>query len=78
MIKITFSKIITLFNILSSNLVYIIGFLFPKDKKLLLFGADSGQSFSDNSKYLFEYVIKNHPELRPVWVIPETKKLLKK
>lgn len=32
------------------------------------FGAWFGEKYADNSKYLFEYVNKNHPEIRVIWV----------
>jgi CDP-glycerol glycerophosphotransferase len=40
----------------------------PKQKNLWLFGAWHGERYSDNSKYLFEYVVENHKEIEPVWV----------
>jgi CDP-glycerol glycerophosphotransferase (TagB/SpsB family) len=39
-----------------------------KDSKLCVFGAWFGDKYSDNSKYLFEYVSKHHPEVRCVWL----------
>ena len=39
-----------------------------RDKRIWLFGAWSGESYSDNSKYLFEYVVKNLPEVNAVWI----------
>lgn len=37
-------------------------------KNLWLFGSDKGEKFSQNSKYLFEYVLNNHPEIEAYWV----------
>jgi len=53
---------------LLGNLVYLISHLVPKDKNLWIFGAWFGEKYADNSKYLFEYVNKNHPEIRAVWL----------
>jgi len=53
---------------LLGNLVYLLSHLVPKDKNLWIFGAWFGEKYADNSKYLFEYVNKNHPEIRAVWL----------
>ncbi len=60
--------------------LYWISYIFPKDKKLWLFGAWFGEKYSDNSKYLFEYISKEHPEIKAVWLTknPETFNLVKK
>jgi len=50
------------------NLVYLISNMVPKDKNLWVFGAWFGEKYADNSKYLFEYVNENHPEIRAVWL----------
>lgn len=42
--------------------------MFKKDKNLWLFGAWKGTSYSDNPKYLFEYVSENHPDINAVWI----------
>lgn len=42
--------------------------LYPKDKSTWVFGAWFGEAYADNSKYLFEYVCKNHPEIHAVWL----------
>ena len=47
---------------------YFISNLFKKDKNLWIFGAWYGQSYSDNSKYFFEYINKNHPEIKAIWL----------
>jgi CDP-glycerol glycerophosphotransferase len=33
-----------------------------------LFGSWGGDRYSDNSKYLFEYVVKNLPQINAVWI----------
>lgn len=41
--------------------------LFPRKKDLVVFGADNGDGFAGNPKYLFLEAIK-HPEIHCVWV----------
>lgn len=45
-----------------------LAFFFPKKKDLWLFGAWEGRLYADNTKYLFEYICKNHPEKKCVWI----------
>jgi CDP-glycerol glycerophosphotransferase (TagB/SpsB family) len=40
-----------------------------KEKKLWVFGAWYGNKYADNTKYFFEFVTKNHPEIRAVWLV---------
>ena len=40
----------------------------PKKKNLWVFGCWFGNKFSDNSKYLYLYCMKNHPEINIVWL----------
>lgn len=37
-------------------------------KKLWLFGSDKGMKYAQNSRYLFEYVRKKHPEIDAYWM----------
>jgi len=42
---------------------------FMKHPKMIwLFGSWLGKTFSDNPKYLYLYVLRNHPEITPIWV----------
>lgn len=47
-------------------LVYGISFFFKRDKKVWVFGSFG--HFNDNSRYLYEYVVKYHPEIRAIWL----------
>ena len=47
---------------------YLISFFFPKYSNIWIFGAWQGSRYSDNSKYLFEYVSKNHKNIRCIWL----------
>lgn len=39
-----------------------------RDENLWIFGAWGGDDYSDNSKYVFEYVSENLPNIRAVWI----------
>tara|TARA_R110002167_G_scaffold206691_18_gene410800 strand:- start:6779 stop:7963 length:1185 start_codon:yes stop_codon:yes gene_type:complete len=45
-----------------------IQYLIPRNKNVWVFGAWYGDRFSDNSRYLFDFVRKNHPEIKAIWV----------
>lgn len=42
--------------------------LVPNKKGLWLFGAWQGSIYADNAKYMFEYVLREHPEIKAVWM----------
>lgn len=42
--------------------------LIPRRKNIWVFGAWNGDRFSDNSKYLFLFVTKHHPEIKAIWI----------
>ncbi len=46
---------------------YIFSFIVPRKKNVWIFG-NHFRSFSDNSKYLFLYVVNNRPEIEAVWI----------
>jgi CDP-glycerol glycerophosphotransferase len=48
--------------------LYWISELVSKDENIWIFGAWFGDKYADNSKYLFEYVNKNHPNIRAIWL----------
>jgi CDP-glycerol glycerophosphotransferase len=50
------------------NFVFLISSLVPKKKSLWLFSAWQGKSFTDNSKYLYLYVLENCPDVKPLWI----------
>ncbi len=61
--------IIYIFN----TIMYFISYIIPKDQKLWIFGAWYGQQYSDNCKYLYEYINIKHPEIRAVWITKNKK-----
>lgn len=46
----------------------IVDFFVPVKKKHWIFGADYGYSYRENSKYLFEYMVENHPDYMCIFV----------
>ena len=42
--------------------------LCKRNKNLWIFGAWNGEAFSDNTKYLFLYMVENHKEIQCCWV----------
>lgn len=66
-IKICRRAVISFFDFLLIPFYFLIGIL-PRNKNLWIFGAWFGQRYSDNSRAFFEYVNKNHPEIKTVWV----------
>jgi CDP-glycerol glycerophosphotransferase len=42
--------------------------LIPRNKKIWIFGAWFGKKYSDNSRALYEYMLREHPEYTIVWI----------
>jgi len=53
--------------------IYLISYIFPKNKNIWIFGAWFGAKFADNPKYLFLYVANNQPNIRPIWLTKNKK-----
>ncbi len=68
----TFLILIEFIADLFAIVIYSISSRIKKDQNLWIFGTWSGEAYNDNSKYLFEYVQKNHPEIRAVWLAKRT------
>lgn len=60
--------ILNLIKYIFSLPLYWLSFFIKKDKKLWVFGAWAGQRYSDNSRYIFEYVHENETGIRAVWL----------
>ena len=45
-----------------------LSYVFPKKQNKWVFGAWNGRLYSDNSKYLFEFIVKQHPEIDAIWI----------
>ena len=39
-----------------------------KDPKIILCGAMNGHWYGDNSRYVYEWILENRPDLKPVWL----------
>ena len=48
--------------------IFIIGLFIPKSKKIWIFGSWFGNSYTDNSRYLFEYILNNKKDIIPIWL----------
>lgn len=48
--------------------LYYLAQLFPRDKRLWVFGAWFGKRYSDNSRYVFDYVNSKEPDITAVWM----------
>ena len=46
---------------------YIISFIIPRNKKIIVFGSRDGKRFADNSRYLFFYLNKNK-KFKVIWL----------
>lgn len=44
-----------------------------RSKKKWIFGAWYGQKYSDNSKYLYDFVLKNRKDIKPIWLTRDEK-----
>lgn len=54
-------------HILKESLSFLLKFV-PIKKNRWIFGAWQGKAYADNPKYLFEYIISDHPEIEVVWI----------
>lgn len=48
--------------------LYFLSFLIRRDNQTVAIGSWNGERYADNSKYLAEYIAKNRPDLKIVWV----------
>lgn len=47
--------------------------IIPRKKDVWVFGAWNGYRFSDNSRYLYQYVLGNHPNIKCIWITRDHK-----
>lgn len=62
------TKLGRLFIYLLNVPLYWLAIFVPKNENIWIFGAWFGEKYADNSRYLFEFVNKYHPEIRAVWI----------
>ncbi|ARD44559.1 CDP-glycerol glycerophosphotransferase family protein [Colwellia sp. PAMC 21821] len=48
--------------------IYYFASILPKNKKIWVFGSWFGEHYSDNSRYLFDYVNKHQKNIRAIWI----------
>lgn len=48
--------------------MYGLSFLFPRNKKVWVFGSTFGRRFADNPRYLYTYLQNNMITIRPIWI----------
>lgn len=61
-------KIRKIWGLLWQSVIYCISFFVPKNKRIWIFGSWTGNTFSDNPKYLYLHIRKYHPEIRCVYI----------
>lgn len=58
----------TIFYLTIGNILHIISYLIPKSNRIWIFGSFGGHEFIDNSKYFYNYIRLNHPEINAIWI----------
>jgi CDP-glycerol glycerophosphotransferase (TagB/SpsB family) len=67
------NKIKILLLLLVNIPLWLISKFITKDKNIWIFGAWSGKKYADNSKYFFEYVNEQYPNVKAIWVSDDNK-----
>lgn len=57
--------------LVNAILFYMFTLLTKKEENLWIFGAWKGTSYGDNARYVFEYVSKEYPNIKAVWITKE-------
>ena len=60
------------FNKIKSWLWYWCGALVPKRRESWVFSSFMKRGYEDNVKYMYEYVVRNHPEIDALWLTSDT------
>lgn len=58
---------------LIGDFLYLLSLIIPKAKKIWVFGSWAGNEFADNPKYIFLYLLHNHPDYKPIWLTKSRK-----
>ena len=73
------SKIKVLFNMVVAAIIYPFKKSSFKDKNIWLIGGHAGDIYDDNSKFLYEYILRNNKENIDIyWIINEDSKVKNK
>ena len=66
-------KIIKFFFYILFLPLWYLQYLIKRDDKVWVFGEWYGKTYSDNSKYFYEYVLKNSSDIKPYWITKNKK-----
>ena len=72
-----YKQVHSLIKTIHSFLAYWIFALVPKKKNLWVFSGFNKKNYMDNTKYLYEYIVHNCPEIEAVW-LTKSKEVRKK
>ena len=69
----TYNELKTLLSFIKSQFprlipLFFIDWLVPKNRNIFLYGAFAGNLYGENSRFLFEYAVKNEPQIKHYWV----------
>jgi CDP-glycerol glycerophosphotransferase (TagB/SpsB family) len=51
-----------------TKIIYVISVVFPRSKKIWVYGAWQGRLYADNSKYLFRYANTCNDKIKHIWI----------
>ena len=63
------SKINALINMIISYIIYPFKKSEFENRNIWLIGGHAGDIYDDNSKFLYEYILRNHKDVEIYWVI---------
>ena len=63
-----FKKIKIFLYHIKCDLIYLLAHIVPVNKKIWIFGSYFGAKYWGNSRYFFEYVSQNYPDIHAVWL----------
>lgn len=66
-------KISKVWGLIWRSLIYGISFFVPKSKKIWIFGSWTGNTFSDNPKYMYLHIRRSHPEIKCIYICKDKK-----
>ena len=61
-------KLVRFICFLAESIIVLFTTLIPRNKKMIIFGAWWGNKYDDNSRALFEYTVKNRPDIQAYWL----------
>lgn len=54
--------------IILHSLFYFVSFFIPKKRKMWVFGAWEGNNYTDNTRFMYEYILKCHQDIACAWI----------